>query len=84
MSGHTHSLADWAAMVCMAASGYGAFSVFWFLFVDAKLTDFDFAGRLGALLIRLDADCRAIRSAAVDLAALLLLLTTRPKGAMAA
>jgi hypothetical protein len=41
MTGHTHSLADWAAMVCMAASGYGSFSVFYFLLVDADRADFD-------------------------------------------
>lgn len=70
MTGHTHSLADWAAMVCMAASGYGSFSVFYFLLVDAKRSDFDprpsvrrivESGRLDPLLIAAGpalADCR--------------------------
>jgi hypothetical protein len=34
---HTHTLAEWASMVCMAASGYSAFSVFYFLLVDADV-----------------------------------------------
>lgn len=38
---HTHTLADWAAMVCMAASGYASFSTFYFLLVDAHRSDFD-------------------------------------------
>jgi hypothetical protein len=93
MNGHTHSLAEWASMVCMAASGYGSFSFFYFLLVDAALTDFDprpalrrlvDSGRLGSLLIVLDAEKRAARDAALDAAALFVLLTTRPKGAMTA
>lgn len=37
----THTLAEWAAMVDIAVSGYASFSTFWFLFVDAKPSDFD-------------------------------------------
>jgi hypothetical protein len=92
VTGHTHSLADWAAMVCMAASGYGSFSVFYFLLVDADRADFDprpvlarlvESGRVDPLLIALVNASAAVRDAALDVAALIVLLTTRPKGAMA-
>jgi hypothetical protein len=96
----TYTLADWSAMVCMATSGYASFSVFWFLFVDAKASDFDPRPRLrtavetGALAPLwqvavhtghdLNRARHSSRNAALDAAALVLLLTTRPKGAMAA
>jgi hypothetical protein len=38
---HTHTLADWLAMICVAASGYGALSAVYFLLVDADARDFD-------------------------------------------
>lgn len=91
MTGHTHTLADWAAMTCMAASGYSAFSFFYFLLVDAALTDFDprpalarlvESGRLDPLLIAVGPLWAAARETARDAAALFVLLTTRPKGAM--
>jgi len=80
-------------MVCLAAAGYGTFSFFWFLLVDAKLSDFDprpairrldKSGRLGSLLVVLAAEKRAACDVALNAAALFVLLTTRPKGAMAA
>ena len=92
MTGHTHTLADWAAMVCMAASGYGSFSVFYFLLVDADASDFDprpafrrlvESGRLDWLLIAVNELRTDVRDAVLDAAALVLLLTTRPKGALA-
>lgn len=93
MTGHTHTLADWASMVCMAASGYGSFSVFYLLLVDATLADFDprpavrrivESGRLDPLLIAVGPLWAAAHETARDVAALIVLLTTRPKGAMAA
>lgn len=93
MTGHTHTLAEWASMVCMAASGYSAFSFFYFLLVDAALADFDprpafrrlvESGHLDPLLIDINDARTDVRNAALDAAALFVLLTTRPKGAMAA
>src|SRR5262245_27969181 len=96
---HTHTLADWLAMVSISASGYGSFSFFWLLLVDAKASDFDprpwlrTAAETGALVPlwqvvvnpgpNLNPARHASRTAALDAAALVLLLTTRPKGAMA-
>ena len=37
----THTPSEWAAMFCIATSGYASFSVFYFLFVDADPCDFD-------------------------------------------
>lgn len=88
----THSLADWAAMVSMATSGYASFSVFYFLLVDADAKDFDPRPALRrladseavyVLLREWDNARHAVREAFRDAAALLLLLTTRPKGALA-
>lgn len=90
---HTHTLAEWAAMFCMATSGYAAFSVFYFLLVDAAVGDFDprpalarfvESGRLDPLLIAVSNVSSVARDAALDAAALIVLLTTSPKGAMAA
>jgi hypothetical protein len=38
---HVHSLDEWLAMICIAVSGYAAFSAPYFLLVDADLADFD-------------------------------------------
>jgi hypothetical protein len=92
VNAHTHTLADWLAMVCIAAAGYGAFSAPYFLLVDATRSDFDprpalarliESGRLDALLIAVGPLWVAVRETARDAAALIVLLTTRPKGAMA-
>jgi len=106
---HTHTLAEWLAMVSLAVSGAASFSVPYFVFVDADLADFDprpAVRRIGAvaasascavrcvawdvsrseavhlLLREWDNARHAFREAARDAAALLLLLTTRPKGAL--
>lgn len=95
----THSLADWFAFLLLGVGGHAVFSVAYFLTVDADLCDFDprpalsraiESGRLDLLLIAV-ADAKydvreavhASREACRDLAALLILLTTSPKGAMA-
>ncbi len=92
----THTLADWSAFLFLGVGGYAAPSVPYFLFVDADLADFDprpavsrvlESGRLDLLLIAV-ADAKydvreaahASREACRDAAALLLLLTTTPKG----
>jgi hypothetical protein len=68
MTAHTHSLADWLAMVCMAVSGYGAFSAPYFLLVDAARSDFDPRPALARLIEsgRLDALLIAVGPALVD------------------
>lgn len=38
---HTHSPAEWAQMGCLGLGVYGAFSVVYFLLVDADGTDLD-------------------------------------------
>jgi hypothetical protein len=86
---HTHTPAEWASMVCMAASGYAAFSAPYFLLVDASRSDFDprptvhralESGRVDPLLIAVanaKYDVRlSLRDAAVWLAALLMLLSS--------
>ena len=91
MTAHTHTLAEWAAVVDIVAAGYASFSFFYFLLVDAALTDFDprpalarlvESGRLDPLLIAVGPLWAAARETARDAAALFVLLTTRPKGAM--
>jgi hypothetical protein len=76
MTGHTHTPAEWAQMVSLAVSGYAAFSVPYFVLVDADLKDFDprpavsrvvESGRLDLLLIavtnaRLTAQAAAVRA----------------------
>jgi hypothetical protein len=85
---HTHTLAEWAAMVCIAMAGYGSFSAPYFLLVDASRADFTLRrlldNDLGArLLVEIVRAKTTVRGTALDVAALLVLLTTRPKGAMA-
>jgi hypothetical protein len=94
----THSLADWSAFLLLGVGGAAAFSAPFHLFVDADLVDFDprpalsravESGRLDLLLIAV-ADAKydvrvavhASREACRDVAALLILLTTSPKGAL--
>lgn len=84
----THTPADWAAALCMATSGYGSFSFFYFLLVDADSADFDprpLALRAGDRLLVEVVNARyALRDAALSVAALLMLLTapvSAPKGA---
>lgn len=88
----THSLDEWLAMICLAVSGYASFSAPYFLFVDAALADFDprpavrrlvDSEAVYVLLREWDIACHAAREAFRDAAALLLLLTTSPKGALA-
>jgi hypothetical protein len=89
VTGHTHSLDEWLAMVCIAVSGYASFSAPYFLLVDADLKDFDPRPPLRRLvqseavyplLREWDNACHAARETARDAAALLILLTTRPQG----
>lgn len=37
----THDLAEWAAFLSLGVGVHAAFSVFWFLLVDAHRSDFD-------------------------------------------
>ena len=85
----THSLAEWASVLSLGISVHASFSVFWFLLVDAHRADFD-PRPLLARAIRSEAVYpllrewgiarHASREALRDVAALLLLLTTSPKG----
>lgn len=96
----THTLAEWAAFLSLGVSIPAAASVPFWLTYDADLVDFDprpavfrlvESGRLDLVLIAV-ADAKydvreavhVSREACRDLAALLILLTTSPKGAMAA
>lgn len=88
---HTHSLAEWAAFLSLGVGVHASFSVFWFLLVDAHRTDFDprpwlartiRSEALYPLLREWDTARHASREALRDAAALLLLLTTSPKGAL--
>lgn len=38
---HVHSLDEWLAMICLAVSGYAAFSAPYFVLVDADPSDLD-------------------------------------------
>jgi hypothetical protein len=94
----THTPVEWAQMVSLAVALYASASVPYFLAVDADLADFDprpalsrvvESGRVDLLLIAVaDAkyDARravhASREVCRDVAALLILLTTSPKGAL--
>lgn len=95
---HTHDLSEWAAFLSLGVGVHAALSVPYFLAVDADLADFAprpavsrlvESGRVDLLLIAV-ADAKydvreavhASREACRDLAALLILLTTSPKGAM--
>jgi len=94
---HTTSPAEWAQMTSLAVALYAALSVPYFLLVDADRADFrlqalaslpvprllldtDAGGRLTVAVF--NAKCAA-RDVCRDAAALVLLLTTSPKGAMA-
>jgi hypothetical protein len=88
---HTHDLAEWAAFLSLGIAVHASFSVFYFLLVDAHRSDFDprpwLARVLGSevlypLLREWDSARHASREALRDAAALLLLLTTSPKGAL--
>ena len=88
----THSPAEWAQMVSLAVGMYAAASAPYFLLVDADLADFNpqpalawvvESGALDPLLIVIGPAWVAIRETYRDAAALALLLTTSPKGAMA-
>lgn len=94
---HTHSLAEWAQVLSLAVGCYGAFSVLWFLLVDAHREDFprlwqaavharhDFDRALVSVLRWVDAvvlDARlTARGAALAGAALLALILPAPEGA---
>lgn len=76
-----------AEAVFLAAGLFGVSLVPFFALVDldprgvlARLVE---SGRVDALLIAIPAVKAAVRDVALDAAALLILLTTRPKGAMA-
>ncbi|MEU5593072.1 hypothetical protein [Streptomyces sp. NPDC020298] len=85
------TLADWVAFLSLGVGGYAAMSVPFFLLVDADRSDFDprpavsqlvESGRVDPLLIAVFNAKAAVRDAALDAAALLILLTTTPKGAL--
>ncbi|MFJ4624295.1 hypothetical protein [Streptomyces sp. NPDC088812] len=93
MSGHTHTLAEWAAFLSLGAGIPAAVSVPYFLLVDAEcwawprplVTVVDRAVRSEALYLLLrewDTARHTVREFCRDAAALLILLTTSPKGAM--
>jgi hypothetical protein len=86
------SLADWAAFLSLGTSVSAAVSIPFHLFVDAKLADFDprpavrraLDTDLGARLVVETARARdGLRDTGQNAAALVILLTTSPKGAMA-
>lgn len=96
---HTHSLAEWAAFLLLGLGLSSAASIPFWLTYDADLADFDprpvlswavESGRMDLLLIAV-ADAKhdvrvavhASREACRDVAALLILLTTSPKGQLA-
>jgi hypothetical protein len=92
----THDLAEWASVLSLGIGVHASFSVFWFLLVDASRRDFHqvlvFAGNdlaWAAASARHELVPYAVpvrhavyggRELARDAAALLLLLTTTPKG----
>ena len=97
MTGHTHSLAEWAQMGLLAVAVFESFSVAWFVFVDAHRSDFPRLWQ-AAVDARHDVDWAAasavhlagwflldvrltVRSAALAAAALLALLLPAPEGA---
>lgn len=98
MSGHTHDLAEWAAFLSLGVAVHASFSVFYFLLVDASRRDFhqelvhagyDLAWAAASIRHELIPYAVPVRHAvyggrelARDAAALLLLLTTSPKGAL--
>jgi len=86
----THDLAEWAAVLSLGIGVHASFSVPYFLLVDSdSARDFDPRPLLGRairseavypLLREWDTARHASREALRDAAALLLLLTTTPKG----
>ena len=94
----THSLAEWASVLSLGVAVHAGFSVFYFLLVDATRRDFHqvlvFAGNdlaWAAASVRHELVPYAVpvrhvvyggRELARDVAALLLLLTTTPKGSL--
>jgi len=96
VSGQTHSPAEWAQMVSLAVALYAAASVPFFLLVDASRADFHphalallplpdrfFATPVGCRVLAVWAGVRrAVVEAGRDVAALAVLLTTSPKGAL--
>lgn len=96
MNGHTHDLGEWAAFLSLGVAVHASFSVFWFLLVDASRRDFhqelvhagnDLAWAAASIRHELAPCTVPLRHAvyegrelARDVAALLLLLTTTPKG----
>lgn len=87
----THDLAEWAAFLSLGVGVHASFSAVWFLLVDASRRDFDprpavrraiNSEALYPLLREWDTARSASREALRDAAALLLLLTTSPKGAL--
>jgi len=87
----TLTLDDWLAAVSLGVSGCAVWSGLFLLLVDADLADFDPRPALRRLvqseavyllLREWDIACHASRDALRDAAALVLLLTTRPKGAL--
>ncbi|MGW0577306.1 hypothetical protein ACWD25_15315 [Streptomyces sp. NPDC002920] len=93
MSGHATSLVEWAQMVSLAVSLYAAVSAPYFLLVDAEVwawprpltaaVDRVLATRPGTRLVVAASNIpAAARDLYRDAAALVLLLTTAPKGAL--
>ena len=94
---HTHSLAEWLQMLSLAVGLYGSVSVPYFLAVDAEQWSWPHpltAARIAAwdvarseavylLLREWDTFRHLCREFGRDVAALLILLLTSPKGAMA-
>lgn len=97
MTGHTHSLGEWAAFLSLGLGVHAAFSVFYFLLVDASRSDFPRLWQ-AAVHARHDADRALVagfrwveavvldarltaRDAALTAAALLALLLPATEGA---
>ncbi|WP_200309132.1 hypothetical protein [Streptomyces adelaidensis] len=96
MTGHTHDLGEWASVLSLGVAVHASFSVFWFLLIDASRRDFhqelvhaghDLAWAAASMRNELVPHAACLRHAvyegrelARDAAALLLLLTTSPKG----
>lgn len=85
---HAASLADWFAFLSLGIAVHAGFSVFYFLFVEADLADFDprpavrraLDTDLGARAVVAVFNARtAVREAALDVTALLILLTATPE-----
>ena len=85
------SLSDWVAFLSLGVGVHAAMSVPYFVFVDADPSDFDprpalarlvESGRVDPLLVTAGPAWLAVRETARDVAALVVLLTTTPKGAL--